>query len=59
MSVEQWYSFSLLMARHLNMEKVIYRVSLSSESFVKRKEKDTCDTFKCSVVKVKAFFFDL
>lgn len=28
MSVEQWYSFSLLMARHLNMEKLIYRVRL-------------------------------
>ncbi|XP_047193227.1 glucosylceramide transporter ABCA12 isoform X2 [Scophthalmus maximus] len=31
MSVEQWYSFSLLMARHLNMEKLIYRVVLSEE----------------------------
>ncbi|XP_040913792.1 ATP-binding cassette sub-family A member 12 [Toxotes jaculatrix] len=31
MSVEQWYSFSLLMARHLNMEKVIYRMVLSEE----------------------------
>ncbi|XP_070770245.1 uncharacterized protein abca12 [Enoplosus armatus] len=31
MSVEQWYSFSLLMARHLNMEKLIYRMVLSEE----------------------------
>nr|XP_019945693.1 PREDICTED: ATP-binding cassette sub-family A member 12 [Paralichthys olivaceus] len=31
MSVEQWYSFSLLMVRHLNMEKVIYRVVLSED----------------------------
>ncbi|XP_044072836.1 LOW QUALITY PROTEIN: glucosylceramide transporter ABCA12 [Siniperca chuatsi] len=31
MSVEQWYSFSLLMARHLNMEKVIYRMVLPEE----------------------------
>ncbi|XP_042350102.1 glucosylceramide transporter ABCA12 [Plectropomus leopardus] len=31
LSVEQWYSFSLLMARHLNMEKLIYRVVLSEE----------------------------
>uniref|UniRef100_A0A8C4EJC6 ATP-binding cassette, sub-family A (ABC1), member 12 n=1 Tax=Dicentrarchus labrax TaxID=13489 RepID=A0A8C4EJC6_DICLA len=31
MSVEQWYSFSMLMARHLNMEKVIYRMVLSED----------------------------
>ncbi|XP_034059961.1 ATP-binding cassette sub-family A member 12 [Gymnodraco acuticeps] len=31
LSVEQWYSFSLLMARHLNMEKLIYRMVLSEE----------------------------
>ncbi|XP_031714357.1 ATP-binding cassette sub-family A member 12 [Anarrhichthys ocellatus] len=31
LSVEQWYSFSLLMARHLNMEKLIYRRVLSEE----------------------------
>ncbi|XP_049449720.1 glucosylceramide transporter ABCA12 isoform X5 [Epinephelus fuscoguttatus] len=31
MSVEQWYTFSLLMARHLNMEKFIYRMVLSEE----------------------------
>ncbi|XP_023284363.1 ATP-binding cassette sub-family A member 12 [Seriola lalandi dorsalis] len=31
LSVEQWYSFSLLMARHVNMEKVIYRMVLSEE----------------------------
>lgn len=31
MSVEQWYSFSLLMTRHVNMEKVIYRMVLSEE----------------------------
>ncbi|XP_032384919.1 ATP-binding cassette sub-family A member 12 isoform X2 [Etheostoma spectabile] len=31
LSAEQWYSFSLLMARHLNMEKVIYRMVLPEE----------------------------
>ncbi|XP_059199203.1 glucosylceramide transporter ABCA12 [Centropristis striata] len=31
MTVEQWYSFSLLMARHLNMEKLIYRMVLPAE----------------------------
>nr|XP_046260291.1 glucosylceramide transporter ABCA12 [Scatophagus argus] len=31
MSVEQWYSFSLLMARHLNVEKLIYRMVLSED----------------------------
>ncbi|XP_034429942.1 ATP-binding cassette sub-family A member 12 isoform X2 [Hippoglossus hippoglossus] len=31
MSAEQWYSFSLLMVRHLNMEKLLYRVVLSEE----------------------------
>ncbi|XP_050926506.1 LOW QUALITY PROTEIN: glucosylceramide transporter ABCA12 [Lates calcarifer] len=31
MSVEQWYSFVLLMARHLNLEKLIYRMVLSEE----------------------------
>lgn len=31
MSAEQWYSFSLLMARHLNMEKLIYRMVLSED----------------------------
>ncbi|XP_037646004.1 ATP-binding cassette sub-family A member 12 isoform X9 [Sebastes umbrosus] len=31
LSVGQWYSFSLLMARHLNMEKLIYRMVLSEE----------------------------
>uniref|UniRef100_A0A8C9YEQ3 ATP binding cassette subfamily A member 12 n=1 Tax=Sander lucioperca TaxID=283035 RepID=A0A8C9YEQ3_SANLU len=31
LSAEQWYSFSLLMARHLNMEKLIYRMVLSEE----------------------------
>ena len=29
MSPEQWYSFSLLMARHVNMENLVYRVSLN------------------------------
>lgn len=29
MSAEQWYSLTLLMARHLNTEKVIYRVRLN------------------------------
>ena len=28
MSVEEWYTFSLLMAKHLNMERLIYRVRL-------------------------------
>ncbi|KAM7407614.1 hypothetical protein PAMA_003372 [Pampus argenteus] len=31
MSVEQWYTFSLLMAQHLNIEKFIYRVVLSED----------------------------
>ncbi|KAK5861274.1 hypothetical protein PBY51_022684 [Eleginops maclovinus] len=31
LSVDQWYSFSMLMARHLNMEKLIYRMVLSEE----------------------------
>ncbi|XP_038576238.1 uncharacterized protein abca12 isoform X3 [Micropterus salmoides] len=31
MSAEQWYSLTLLMARHLNTEKVIYRMVLSEE----------------------------
>ncbi|KAL6100670.1 abca12 [Pungitius sinensis] len=31
LSFEQWYSFSLLIARHINMEKVIYRMVLSEE----------------------------
>nr|XP_040057060.1 ATP-binding cassette sub-family A member 12 [Gasterosteus aculeatus aculeatus] len=31
LSSGQWYSFSLLMARHINMEKVIYRMVLSEE----------------------------
>ncbi|TDH06959.1 hypothetical protein EPR50_G00119390 [Perca flavescens] len=31
LSAEQWYSFSLLMARHLSMEKLIYRMVLSEE----------------------------
>ncbi|KAM4558332.1 uncharacterized protein abca12 [Odontesthes bonariensis] len=31
MSVEEWYTFSLLMAKHLNMERLIYRVVLSEE----------------------------
>ncbi|XP_078117794.1 uncharacterized protein abca12 isoform X3 [Sander vitreus] len=31
LSAEQWYSFSLLMARHLNVEKLIYRMVLSEE----------------------------
>ncbi|KAM8855240.1 uncharacterized protein abca12 [Spinachia spinachia] len=31
LSFEQWYSFSLLMARHINMEKLIYRMVLSEE----------------------------
>uniref|UniRef100_A0A3Q1H078 ABC transporter domain-containing protein n=1 Tax=Anabas testudineus TaxID=64144 RepID=A0A3Q1H078_ANATE len=31
MSGEQWYTFSMLMARHVNMEKVIFRVVLSEE----------------------------
>ncbi|XP_033990287.1 uncharacterized protein abca12 isoform X2 [Trematomus bernacchii] len=31
LSVEQWYSFSMLMARHLNMEKLIYRMVLTEE----------------------------
>ncbi|XP_036965803.1 ATP-binding cassette sub-family A member 12 isoform X3 [Acanthopagrus latus] len=36
MSPEQWYSFSLLMARHVNMENLVYRMVLSEElqSFV-------------------------
>lgn len=41
MSVEQWYSFSLLMARHLNMEKVIYRVRLNSV-FCQKKNNMLC-----------------
>ena len=28
MSAEQWYSLSLLIVRHLNMEKLLYRVRL-------------------------------
>lgn len=35
MSPEQWYIFSLLMARHVDMEKLIFRVSASL--FVSRK----------------------
>ncbi|KAM6978364.1 uncharacterized protein abca12 [Tautogolabrus adspersus] len=31
MPVDQWYSFSLLIARHLNVEKLIYRMVLSDE----------------------------
>ncbi|XP_071381008.1 uncharacterized protein abca12 [Centroberyx affinis] len=31
MSPEQWYSFLLLMARHLNVEKVIYTMVLSED----------------------------
>ncbi|KAM7380664.1 hypothetical protein PAMP_003942 [Pampus punctatissimus] len=31
MSVQQWYTFSLLMAHHLNIEKFIYRVVLSED----------------------------
>lgn len=31
MSVEQWYSFSFLMARHINIEKFIYRVRLNRD----------------------------
>ncbi|XP_060910213.1 uncharacterized protein abca12 isoform X2 [Labrus mixtus] len=31
MPVDQWYSFSLLIARHVNMEKLIYRMVLSDE----------------------------
>lgn len=31
MSLKQWYNFSLLMARHVNMEKAIYRVRLNRE----------------------------
>uniref|UniRef100_A0A8C3AW17 ATP binding cassette subfamily A member 12 n=1 Tax=Cyclopterus lumpus TaxID=8103 RepID=A0A8C3AW17_CYCLU len=31
LSEEQWYSFSLLMARHLNTQKLIYRMVLSEE----------------------------
>ncbi|XP_071316090.1 ATP-binding cassette sub-family A member 13 [Trachinotus anak] len=31
LSVEEWYTFSLLMARHVNMEKFIYRMVLSDE----------------------------
>lgn len=31
MSLKQWYSFSLLMGRHVNMEKAIYRVRLNRE----------------------------
>ncbi len=42
MSVEQWYTFSLLMARHLNVEKLIYRVRLNS---VFCQKKITCCTF--------------
>uniref|UniRef100_A0A671U5T1 ATP binding cassette subfamily A member 12 n=1 Tax=Sparus aurata TaxID=8175 RepID=A0A671U5T1_SPAAU len=36
MSPEQWYSLSLLMARHVNVEKLVYRMVLSEElqSFV-------------------------
>lgn len=30
MSVKQWYSFSLITAQHLNIEKFIYRVRLLS-----------------------------
>ncbi|CAJ1079858.1 uncharacterized protein abca12 [Xyrichtys novacula] len=32
MSVADWYSFSLLMAHHLNTEKLIYRMVLSDET---------------------------
>ncbi|CAN9497876.1 unnamed protein product [Ophioblennius macclurei] len=32
MSVQQWYRVSLLMARHVNLEKLIYRMVLSEES---------------------------
>ncbi|XP_069010699.1 uncharacterized protein abca12 [Embiotoca jacksoni] len=31
MTADQWYRFSLLMARHLNMEKLIFRMVLSEE----------------------------
>ncbi|KAK0132264.1 ATP-binding cassette sub-family A member 12 [Merluccius polli] len=31
MSAQQWYTFSLLAARHVNMEKVIYRLVMSEE----------------------------
>ncbi|KAM3607617.1 uncharacterized protein V6R79_010758 [Siganus canaliculatus] len=31
MSAEQWYSFSLLLVQHVNMEKAIYRMLLSEE----------------------------
>ncbi|XP_070694461.1 uncharacterized protein abca12 [Pempheris klunzingeri] len=31
LSVEEWYSFSLLVARHVSMEKLIYRMVLSEE----------------------------
>ncbi|XP_044222425.1 glucosylceramide transporter ABCA12 [Thunnus albacares] len=31
MSVQQWYTFSLLMAYHLNTEKLIYRMVLSED----------------------------
>ncbi|XP_041662328.1 ATP-binding cassette sub-family A member 12 [Cheilinus undulatus] len=31
MSVDNWYSFSLLMARHLHTEKLIYKMVLSEE----------------------------
>ncbi|XP_070831676.1 uncharacterized protein abca12 [Chaetodon trifascialis] len=36
MSAEEWYSFSLLMVRHLNVEKLIYKMVLSEDmqSFV-------------------------
>lgn len=41
MSAEQWYTFSLLMARHLNMEKLIYRVRLNSVFCQKGKQHAT------------------
>ncbi|TNN77396.1 ATP-binding cassette sub-family A member 12 [Liparis tanakae] len=31
LSEEQWYSFSLLMARHINTQKLLYRMVLSEE----------------------------
>uniref|UniRef100_A0A665XAY9 ATP-binding cassette, sub-family A (ABC1), member 12 n=1 Tax=Echeneis naucrates TaxID=173247 RepID=A0A665XAY9_ECHNA len=31
MSAEQWYSFSVLLARHVNVEKLIYRVLMPEE----------------------------
>lgn len=35
MSAEQWYTFSVLAAHHLNVEKVMYRVRLEPTTFLR------------------------